>query len=359
MSFDWEMYSALNPDLNKARLVTKQQIEKHFIRFAKAENRVHDIYQVYPDFKPEIYREIYCDLKNMNKRELELHWLRYGRYEGRRYIDNNLGDIIKKRKANSDMFYNFNMKYQNKTYILGLCFKIYVTTNTSVIRYNIIKEFLNSLQLLLNNYNNLIIVGVIDCEPTVELDEILTNYINSRINIIRLNKNRGISFATNIGIEYLLNKGCDVIFCSDDDVKIINSDVLNKYLQTMYTYKIPHLGFYPLINGTYPFGVILDQHEGLLIFKKGYSGAFYCLLAPVIHKYGYLPLLKAKYGYEHEIFTSAITGKQYDIINSNNYIELNQLSIDNKSGQNDINTEDQINCPLQKYVSKTYFTDSI
>ena len=359
MSFDWEMYSALNSDLNRAGLFTKEQIERHYVKFAKVENRIHNIYQLYPDFISEVYREIYSDLKNMSKRELELHWIRHGRNEGRKYIDNDVKNIIKMGEAHSDIFDKFNIKYHNKTYKLGICFKIYVTDTTSHVRYNIITDFLNSLKNLMLNYNNLTIVGVIDCKPTVKLDEILNNCIDSRIHIIRLNKNKGISFATNIGIEYLLNRDCDVIFCSDDDVTFLNYDVLNKYVETMYTYKIPHLAFYPLINGNYPYGVISIQHGGLSIFKTGYSGAFYCLLAPVIYKYGYLPILKSKYGYEHEIITRAITGKQYDTINSNDYIKLNPLSIDNKSGQNDINTEDQINCPLQKYISNTYFTDYI
>lgn len=87
MSFDWEMYSVLNPDLKQAGLTTQGALEKHFFKLGTGENRKYSIYHLYPDFNPEIYRKNYSDLQNMNKRQLELHWLRNGRNEGRTYID--------------------------------------------------------------------------------------------------------------------------------------------------------------------------------------------------------------------------------------------------------------------------------
>jgi hypothetical protein len=158
MSFDWEMYSALNPDLNKSGFVTKQQLEKHYIIFARAENRVYDIYQVYQDFNPQIYREKYIDLQKMNKRELELHWLRHGRYEDRTYNYN-----YEYKKVSIVMAY-YNRKNQtlstldsfNKHYLGKYNFEVIIVDDCS--------NSENRLDDIINNYNFKIIYRYITFE---------------------------------------------------------------------------------------------------------------------------------------------------------------------------------------------------
>ena len=85
MSFNWEIYSILNPDLLKAGLNTKQQLERHYLLHGKKENRHININQAYPDFDTQNYKKNNIDLKHMNNQQLELHWLKYGRYENRNY----------------------------------------------------------------------------------------------------------------------------------------------------------------------------------------------------------------------------------------------------------------------------------
>jgi hypothetical protein len=85
MSFNWKIYSALNSDLKKAGLVTQEQITKHYIIHGKLENRIYDLYKLYPNFNYTNYKKNYPDLKDMNKNELELHWLIHGIKEGRSY----------------------------------------------------------------------------------------------------------------------------------------------------------------------------------------------------------------------------------------------------------------------------------
>ncbi len=246
------------------------------------------------------------------------------------------------------------MKYYANDYKIGLCFKIYVHNNTSIERYNIIQDFLSSLNKILNHYKNLVIVGVIDCCPTDRLNTILHS-IDTRINIINLNKNKGISFATNIGIEYLLNQNCDVLFCSDDDIIFLNNDVLNIYIKRMVERNIPHLGYYSLKTATITYPPI---KSGNLCIINGFSGVFYSILSTAVYRYGYLPVLKKKYGYEHEMLSKTLTRYQFDMIDSNKYIELNQLSIVNTSGQSDIN-DIVTYCPLEHYVSSNYYNSSI
>ena len=83
--------------------------------------------------------------------------------------------------------------------------------------YLIIEEFLKSLNIILFEYSNLIIIGIIDCIMTDKL-KIIIDKLDKRIKIIILNENNGISYAINIGVEYLLNNDCDYIFISDDDI---------------------------------------------------------------------------------------------------------------------------------------------
>jgi hypothetical protein len=89
MSFNWEIYSLLNPDLKKAGLTTKQQLEKHYRINGFKENRNTNLYQLYPDFNVTNYKNNYIDLCHMNNQQLEIHWLRNGRYENRQYNKNN------------------------------------------------------------------------------------------------------------------------------------------------------------------------------------------------------------------------------------------------------------------------------
>jgi hypothetical protein len=284
MSFDWEMYSALNPDLNKARLVTKQQIEKHFIRFAKAENRVYDIYQVYQDFNPEIYREIYSDLKRMNKRELELHWLRHGRYEGRIYdnlIKNNLS-------ITSEFGVNINTKYT-----VGIAVTIYSTEKTPVQR---IDWSIQCIQSIVNNLTDVLIILLID-EKIINrhleaLKNIATN--NSMVKIYRNRVNYGIAKSKNICIKLLENENIDLFCLLDDDIFIKKSPI--QYIIDVFKqFDIPLLTNFHTeykntkfnING-FSFVRSLEFFGNLLVIPMKY-----------LKKYGYFNVFPIKWGAEH------------------------------------------------------------
>jgi hypothetical protein len=85
MSFNWEVYNLLNPDLGAAGLTTPSQLESHWLKWGKYESRICNITQLYPEFIPKVYKSIYPDLADMNNNQLELHWLEWGRKEGRVY----------------------------------------------------------------------------------------------------------------------------------------------------------------------------------------------------------------------------------------------------------------------------------
>jgi glycosyl transferase family 25 len=86
MKFNWQIYRELNPDLVKAGLKTKNDFERHYIIHANIDKRNWNLYNIYPTFNPIAYKNRYSDLSNINTIEgLELHWIMYGRHEGREY----------------------------------------------------------------------------------------------------------------------------------------------------------------------------------------------------------------------------------------------------------------------------------
>lgn len=243
----------------------------------------------------------------------------------------------------------------NDKYNIGLCLKIYVNDQTNQERYKIIETFLESIKLLLDFYNNLTVVAVIDTILTDQLKECLLK-IDNRIKIIYLNENFGISFATNIGIEYLLRNNCDYIFCSDDDIIFKDEQVLNVYINAMKQTNIKHFCYYPayFYQHEEPNHIFVNN-KYIMFYAGGYSGCFYCFHKDIIFNFGYLPILNAKYGYEHEILTKKVTECTCDIINSDKYVTLNVNSLTHKSNNShEVNTCPE-SCELPKFIDYYYW----
>lgn len=257
-----------------------------------------------------------------------------------------------------------NILYINhKFYKIGLAFKVYVNELTENYRYTIIKDFLDSLKLLLDNYTNLIIYGIIDCIPNEKLQNIL-NIVDNRIKLYYLNNNYGIAYTTNIGIELLLEQNCDYIFCSDDDIKILDKDVLNVYIKNSIKYNKQHLGYFnsKLLNKKYTNLIeITNINNDLRKIKNMKSGCFYLITNKIIKKKGYLPIFNNKYGYEHDIFTKILSNDQYDLIDSDKYLILNDKSIKYCSGAKLLpfnrNTKTDVRYNLESYKHPTYYRD--
>jgi len=241
--------------------------------------------------------------------------------------DNNFNKLVKRNK---DIFeYNKNKNIIDcSPFKIGLCFKLFVNDKTTTTRYGIIEEFFNSLNNLSKYYINLHIVGVIDCKINDRLKCVIDKVDTKNITLIDLKDNYGISYATNRGIIELIDRKCEYIFCSDDDMIFKQYSILDHYIRCSLIYNIKHLGYYPRHIFKNPTKNINDE----IVCNRGFAGCFYMLRTDDILHAGLLPLLKSKYGYEHETFTRILTGTQYDLIDSNDYIELNNKSIDCCSG---------------------------
>jgi hypothetical protein len=234
---------------------------------------------------------------------------------------------------------------------VGLFVKTYANEKTSNIRINIIEELFISLK---NNVDsNIIKILIVDCSTNDYHKQIIENYSYIFNEIIYNNKNKGISICQNIGMRHLIYKyDIDIGFCCDDDI-IIHQNGINKYVEAIIKSNIPHFCYYPyrelveaqIINPEYFTQEIYT--DNILFLEKGISGCFLSFTKSMIEKKGYFPKLIYNYGYEHEIFTYNYFEKiiNFDIIsnnskisNSEKYIELNKLSLHNKS-LNDINYE--------------------
>lgn len=237
MNFDWEIYNALNPDLNKAGLITKEQITKHYIIHGVLEKRIYDLYKLYPNFNYLNYKNNYSDLNNMNKKESELHWLIHGIKEGRTYSSiyniysdfdsetykNNYPDLTNMNKKELELHWLHHGVNEGRTYKslatskpIGLSFNNTVKNkDTQINKISIIMVFnnnlqnqlintLNSLNNYINKYNFEVIISNVDsCE------ELKTHLSSYKFDIKYIDNTNSVSNAYTKAVD--LSSG-DIIF---------------------------------------------------------------------------------------------------------------------------------------------------
>jgi hypothetical protein len=243
MSFNWEVYNLLNPDLAAAGLNTPSQLHGHWLKWGKTEGRICNIAQAYPDFNHDFYRENYPDLVNMNSKELELHWLQWGKNEGRMfniaqvYPDFN-HDIYRKNYPDLAHMNNSQLeshwlqwgRHENRSYISSLFIKVdkyrnysicYIDSNNSDKYFNDnIKVKHNELGELYNESNR---IQKIDNGIYINTNYIL--YTNEIIyNIITHNKTSFISILDNkeydiFQVNQFYNQDCNTVmfWCNKND----------------------------------------------------------------------------------------------------------------------------------------------
>lgn len=216
----------------------------------------------------------------------------------------------------------------NNTHHKGLCCKFYQNNFTTPQRYNIMLKFVNSLNRIIDSNKDLKVVAVIDCKLNDKLERVIKK-LHSRVKVIYLGRNYGISYATNIGIVELINKNCEFIFCCDDDVIFKDPNIFDEYINHSIQYGINHLGHYPFKYFKGQFAIKINDG---IICSTGYAGCFYMVRKQDILNKGLLPILDSKYGHGHIILTKCFTRYFYNICNSNNLLELNSESIKIGSG---------------------------
>lgn len=113
--FNWKIYVMLNNDLKH---MNKKDAELHYIKFGIMENRQYKIRKksLPNDFNWKNYVMLHEDLKHMNKRQAENHYLHYGIKEHRQYM-NKLNILIYLIYHNDESYKKIE-KYQNYEYVI-------------------------------------------------------------------------------------------------------------------------------------------------------------------------------------------------------------------------------------------------
>jgi hypothetical protein len=182
MSFNWEIYKELNPDLIRVGLKTKQQFERHYMMYGHKEKRAINIFQKYPDFNRSQYKKNYSELQSFNNIQVDLNWLRYGVKNKRTY------KVIKEIKEIKEISKDTLVLLKNS----------YNLDNNECLRYkNIHIDILSSINLDVNletdnldrnNYKYVIELNVGDI-ITKEFVKDNISYIESNnIGILKQNK---------------------------------------------------------------------------------------------------------------------------------------------------------------------------
>ena len=249
MTFKWKQYKMLNPDLEKNGIKTELEYTFHYNKYGKNENRLTNIYQLYPDFNWMQYRNNYMIrdslTNNLNTmEEYEDHWLEYGRYRNK--INQNINTI---------------------TFI-----------TPTVGRLTLINTIKSVLNQTCNNWKYIIVFDGIAISPI--FDELIKS--DPRISSIVIEKTGQQNYA---GI--VRNKGIEIAdsewigFVDDDDIiSPLYVEYMNNYI---YTYPKVECIIYRMIcsENINKRGILTPVHTILpsphhINFSKGYIGISFC-----------------------------------------------------------------------------------
>lgn len=117
--FNWKVYRELNPHLDKV-FKSPSEFINHYNKIGKKNGLKGSVNELYPDFYWEEYRDKYPDLINLNRMEVELHWIKIGRIERRYYKNSEYKidrKIFKKYKCACIIYHSKehnNLKWINK-----------------------------------------------------------------------------------------------------------------------------------------------------------------------------------------------------------------------------------------------------
>jgi hypothetical protein len=235
MSFNWEIYKELNPDLSKAGLHTKEQVESHYRIYGIREKRKVHVHQAYAGFNPTVYRNRYPDLKHLNDIQVSLHWLKNGRKEGRKYITVN--------KPNYKYNFSYDRTVINNKVLYSLIFKknlnIIINTNRIIVQNN---EILYNNVLMPNvtiQNNNKLLIRKNGNNCVITINNVVIDTINN-INKIYVENNNTYKLnmvfplslmkqgtETMINFDYIINKYIDYVKQHNFQLTICHTETKN------------------------------------------------------------------------------------------------------------------------------------
>jgi GT2 family glycosyltransferase len=138
-----------------------------------------------------------------------------------------------------------------------------------------------------------------------------------QVELIQHKRNRGVGKSKNDAFRFLLDKGCEHVFISEDDVQILDGAVIDEYIRTARVTGIGHLnfGYHGPSNKTKdgrpnPKKVVEYPHGVQLAFHGHLAGAFSYYDARVLKKVGLIDE-RFKNAYDHLDHTCQIIKAGY------------------------------------------------
>lgn len=118
---------------------------------------------------------------------------------------------------------------------------------------------------------------------------------NPSVQLIQHTKNKGVGKSKNEALRFLMNKGCEHLFLMEDDIKIINKNIMNIYIETARKTGLSHLNFAyhgpenKNADGLPNPRTFADCSNGITIsLNKHIFGAFSYYNRKIIEKVGYM-----------------------------------------------------------------------
>lgn len=211
---------------------------------------------------------------------------------------------------------------------IGLAISTYFGENTGSKRLNIF--FTSIYSLITSGFDGKIVI-VDDCSTT---DYHLNHLpkISDAIQVIRRPVNNGLSRCKNTCIKSLLD--CDFMFLADDDL-IYNGEWWRLYVEASTKSGISHFSHYTPQIDHQPARVVevngaaIKQHFQL-------NGTLLFMTKELIADLGGFAIMPYKFGHEHSNFTlRCLLSRKIpffcDVAKSEEYVQLNKASYDNKS----------------------------
>lgn len=283
---------------------------------------------------------------------------------------------INNKYTDSDNYKTLDNKIIDTTdFKTAVCIKTYVNETTDGERINIIEKCISSLIANKGSSDVFIFVDGYEQESAnnKKHNEMIDKY-KSCAGVIKFKKNKGIAGISNYMMKYVVKNGYDVGIICDDDI-IFKQGFASEYLKAILLSGIEHLSYYPYTELALVYESIKNMDKKntyingkFIVNYQGYAGCLYTITQKMMDVCGFMKILKYKYGYEHELFTkkyynickNGLFRGQYDMQDSNNYIELQKSSLDITSMTRDMDKVHQnlLSLPSINLTKKLYYNEN-
>ena len=274
-NFDYQFYNYLYPDLKKNGINTPRKLLQHYLKFGMREKRFPNkiAFLNSKNFKVQIYRENYPDLKHLNNSELEEHYIKIGRLENREA--GMLLNQINVPSLKKDVYHNFNLNY---TFLhQKIPIELVKTNDNPVFRNNRLVAHLHCYNI--DNFEEFYgeyiknIILYFNVYVTYSIGDKIPTYDLSVLKI----QNRGMDIGGKLSLlKYLNHQNIDyshILFLHSKSDEVKRKQYFSKYVGSLaqINYICSIINFYDLISHDIMLDGDWNKREGYTINKFYYD----------------------------------------------------------------------------------------